>query len=285
MTITWTQGSLPEELFRAVNNDSKERVPGVEFSVTELLAPARMRRLLETNDVQVAATEKLWALIGKALHFELARHGEVTEQTLVGELEGTKISGTVDLIHRDIICDWKLCSVWSWILGVREEWEQQLNCYAWLYRRWDGRLTDEPKDLQVHMIFRDWHRSKANGVDYPATETHTVSLVIWPDDKATEFLRSRIRAHKDAVRSLPVCSDAERWHRPGGVAVMKQRQKKALRVLPTEEEAIAWAEQKNEGGLYLEPRPGKDIRCLDWCAARSVCDHARQLNNNNENEP
>lgn len=269
------------------------------FSVTELIGPARIRQLMRTKDVVLDSSDRLWALLGTGINAALDRldQDSVYLQAQVQHMvDGILVTGTPDAIDvpRRCITDWKVCSSWTWKLGgPKEEWEQQLNCYAYLSRRgiasapwddsdkrsWEDRLVGPfaPEFLEVTMIFRDWSASRMHSEDYPDHWTKTVLVPMWPDLAVEQFLQARIKEHRDAEFMLPDCSDEERWHRAGGVAVMKKGNKRAKRVLPTEEEARAWAENKGEPGLYLETRAGKDVRCLSWCPARSVCDHGLSL--------
>jgi len=143
------------------------------------------------------------------------------------------------------------------------------------------------------MLFRDWSAARAgrSGDDeYPASACQTIEIPRWEVDHAEEFMRTRLALHLAAneirLPNLPaLCSDAERWHRPGAWAVMKKGNKRALRLLPSKHDATAWAEHKGVGGLYLEERPGSDLRCAEYCAARSVCPHGIKIQNQTNQNP
>lgn len=299
MTIRYVNKTgMPEALHAACSRMDRERVPG-EFSVTELIGPPRIRQLLRTEDVELDSSSGLWALLGMGVNLALDKYAGDTingpaDFVLQPEFKH-RIDGVLVVGHPDVVVpstltirDWKVCSAWVWSLGGQKaEWEAQLNSYAYLARRSSSferedesvaELPVDPKRLEITMIFRDWSASKVRpDGDYPDHWTKTVSMPLWPDQQAEEFLRNRIRLHREAESVLPDCTDHERWHRPGGVAVMKKGRKRALRVLDDEVEARMWAEQNGEGGLYLERREGKDVRCLSWCPARSVCSHAQSL--------
>lgn len=283
MVVTYTnRHGLPPALAAAIMADRKPKV--ADFSVTELIGPPRARVLLSRYDVEIDVSDRLLAMLGKAMHMLLEGHGHMTEQTRENTIGGTSVSGTLDEITEDgAIIDYKQTSVWAWIYGGRVEWEQQLNCYAWLDR---PRAGGNPTALRVCMIFRDWHKSKSNGPDYPGHFCKTIDVPIWPDAVAEDFIRTRIAAHRAAEIALPDCTPEERWNRTGGYAVMRRGRKSALPggIHPTEAEARTFAEKLGEGGLYLEHRPGKDVRCLGYCDARSVCDYAKSLHQNGDEE-
>ncbi len=291
MATTWTnKHHIPDALARAVALDDKAKV--AHYSVTELLSPPLMRRLLAEKDVSQDVSERIWALLGKGCHAVLDKNGDETERCLIASLDGVSISGTLDEITQDTIRDWKVTSVWSWIFGGRLEWEQQLNCYRWLavhaHQEWTPGgvpILWEPRaisSLQVTMIFRDWMQSHVGRDNYPDAMVKTIDIDIWDEDKTVAFLRERLAAH--LAPEPRACSDEERWHRPGAWAVMRLGRKTALRTLATEAAARVWAEESNLPGLKLEHRPGKDVRCLSYCPARSVCSHALSLTNTDDQQ-
>ena len=93
---------------------------------------------------------------------------------------------------------------------------------------------------------------------------------------------SKLRLHN----KLPLCSDDERWKKKDSWAVRKKAQKRALRVLDTEEEAIKYMEwhkntdsaymPKYTGGYEIDFRQGEYNRCKgNYC---SVADFCQQYN-------
>jgi hypothetical protein len=323
MATTWTNDhGIPTALVEAIT-DHVHRPIG-RYSVTQLLEPPRIRRLLEQNDVTADVSERLWSMLGSGIHAVLAERGAETELQIAGKLGGVWVSGTIDASETPaaptgvadpfapappagggpILRDWKMTSVYTWKAGGREEWERQLNLYSWLMQR--GRLSmvrrpggraslklhtpRVPSALLVTMIFRDWSAARAaravidaDGLpDYPPAACATIELPRWEIDYAEEFARKRLDLHLAAnavhMPSLPaLCSDAERWHRPGAFAVMKKGRKTAMRLLPSRADAVAWAEHNGSAGLYIDERPGADVRCESYCSARSVCPHAIQI--------
>ena len=96
----------------------------------------------------------------------------LSEERLFCDEKGWTISGAIDLqeIHEEngfatvTVSDYKVTSVWSVIYG-KEEWVNQLNCYAWLVRQAKGLSVTK---LRIIAILRDWQRRRAEeSGDYP----------------------------------------------------------------------------------------------------------------------
>ena len=71
----------------------------------------------------------------------------------------------------------------------------------------------------------------------------------------------------EAGKVLP-CTPEERWERPTHFAVMKQGQKRVVRVFDTREEAEG---NITKAGLYVEERAGSSVRCEYYCRVASFC--------------
>ena len=172
-----------------------------------------------------------------------------------------------------------MTSVWSVIHG-KIEWEQQLNCYAFLSQKNKGMKV---KSLQICAILRDWNRREAERrEDYPQAPVILVDIPLWPDTKRIDYIKERVAMHQDAqinydlAQAFPSCSDEERWKRGEAWAVKKKGNKRALRVFETEELAQEFAEahkaRKNEYVLEIEHREGEYVRCKgDYCGVANFC--------------
>ena len=113
-----------------------------DYSVTELLSPPRVRRLQQRHDAVLTndVSDMLWALLGSALHVVAERasaEDHVTEERIVAEIDGVKVSGGIDLQEMTsdgvIITDYKFTSAYS-VMNEKKEWEEQLN---YVYRDWE----------------------------------------------------------------------------------------------------------------------------------------------------
>jgi hypothetical protein len=235
--------------------------------------------LLRKYDENISedVSERGWSLLGSSVHkvVEAAFEAEeddrlVVEHRMFGELDGVKFSGQCDTYDKstNTIYDLKTASVWEIVNGVREEREQQLNCYAYLGRNAEKWPVD---NIAAIFILRDWSKVKAaTEPDYPQNQMFVYPLRMWTDNEAEEFIRWRIQVHEGAKADLPYCTPEEQWLRPAKYAVMGTNRKSAYRLLDSAQEAQAWI-TKNKKGNFVEERPGKAVRCEDYCAVKPFC--------------
>lgn len=275
MKIT-NEYNLPQPIVRAVTNDPYTR-GGAHISVTGLISPPRKRILEARHDekISVDASERIWSLLGQSVHHILERSGGdgvLTEERLSIDVNGWRVSGQADLLEADMtLSDYKVTSVYSFLLGDKPEWEAQLNMYAHLYRR-NG---FEPKRLQIVAILRDWTSSKAAEADYPKAPCLCVEVPMWPDEKAAAFIAERVGIHQAADaradHDLPACTSAEMWERPTTYAVKKVGGKRAINggVCTTMDEARRV--QGQNPGTEVEVRAGERVRCERFCNAAPFC--------------
>jgi hypothetical protein len=243
-----------------------------QISVTEIISPPQIRALTikHWEEITEDASERLWAAVGSLMHQLLERHGDIprhqAERTLSTVVEGVNVTGTFDLFYEGgVLTDYKFVSVWTTMNGVKEEWEQQLNLYAHLLKLSGARI----ETLQVVTIYRDWTKSKAFDSNYPSTQVQTFTVPLWPNEVIENFLLERVRLHMKAeAGEVTPCTAEERWERPTRYAVMKQGQKRAVRVFDTREEAEG---NVTKAGLYVEVRRGSSVRCESYCRVAAFC--------------
>lgn len=263
--------SLPEPLVSAVSRKREPRAG--QISVTELISPPQMRALTLRHWAELTedASDRIWATMGQLMHKLLEEHGRdsdshLIEHTLSSEVQGTTVTGTLDLYHRDgVLTDYKFVSVWTTIDGVKREWEQQLNLYAELLRR-----NNYPVNrLQIVAIYRDWSKTRAQDSSYPKSQVSVFEVPLWLEEEAGKFLEERVRLHRLAEAGEFIeCTAEERWERRTKYALMKRGRKSALKLFDTEEEATAALSQP---GHYVETRAGSSIRCESYCAVSAFC--------------
>jgi len=224
-----------------------------------------------------SVTERGWSLLGSSVHkvveaaFEADEDDSlIVEHRMFGELDGVTFSGQCDTYDKstNTIYDLKTASVWEIINGVREEREQQLNCYAYLGRNAEKWPVD---NIAAIFILRDWSKNKAmREPDYPQSQMFVYPLRMWTDNEAEEFIRWRIKVHEGAKADLPYCTPDEQWVRPTKYAVMSAGQKKAHRLLDSAQEAQNWI-TNNRKGTFVVERPGEAVRCEDYCSVMPLC--------------
>jgi hypothetical protein len=183
------------------------------------------------------------------------------------------VTGQIDLYDESTstIYDYKETSVYSFLLGMKQSWTQQLNCYAHLLRCHYYPVHN----LVIFALLRDWNQRKAETEDdYPSCQFHVQPVTLWPAGDTREYLEERVRLHREARKltddDLPPCTEEERWARPASWAVKKKGVKRAQRVFTTEEEASELAEAK---GYTVEYRPGQDVRCERYCKVAPWCNY------------
>lgn len=261
------------------------------ISVTQLIKPPRVLQLERRYDEEITidVSNNLWAWFGTAMHLVLedAAKGKemLSEEQLSVEVGGWKINGRPDLLLPECrnlkLVDLKTMSVWSYLLEkghVKPEHEQQLNIYRHMFQA-NGFRADY---LEVWAILKDWRRGESRkDPDYPPIPFVRIKVPMWEDKQAADFLAARVGLHQAAAKvddsALPMCTPDERWRRPSTWAVMKGTNIKAMRVLPSPEEAKAWVEQSNDKTLRIVERPGVDNRCTpEFCHGAPWCSYYQQ---------
>jgi len=289
MNLTNTH-NLPESIYRAIAKDSYVKVGN--YSATGLIKPPQMVALESryAGKITEDASDGLWRLLGEAVHYVLEKgnHADViSEARLQIKLGGGIIvSCKPDLynITDKSIDDFKCTSAYSFILGDKPEWAQQLNVNAAIYRE-NGFPVER---LRIFAILRDWMRSKTlSDQDYPQIPFQTVEIPMWPHKQAMDFIIDRVGLHEASIytpdEALMPCTDAERWKRPTTYAVMKEGRKSAVRVLDTIEaakEILAVHVNSGKGRFSIETRKGGAIRCEGgYCNAAPFCQQLKREGN------
>lgn len=286
MIIT-NKHNLPEIFVRAVKNDKYSR-GGADYSATDLIRPVRITHLTRRHDaeIEVDVSDLFFALLGKAVHSILEDTQAVNalqEERLHLNILGRSLSGQADLyegIHfADIeggrLTDHKSTSVWSAIYGSREEeWTQQTNIYAYLYRAAVGLPVSE---LGANVIYRDWRSGEAKRQEKYPPPMESIRLALWEEARQREFIESRLAvliAHEDEPDArLPECTPEEQWARGETWCAKKNGGKKASpgSIKETPEQVAAWiAEQKKPSEYAIEHRPPERKRC-EMCRVSRWC--------------
>ena len=295
MVITNNAG-YPEALVKAVENDSYSKGEGVDRSVTGLLAPPRQAALKEIHGHEIVedVSDRTYALYGQLVHLLLERAGEqsrnaINEQRLYTEVNGWKISGQTDTLTLTedqrswIISDYKFVTAYkfkrsySGELVIPEDYEQQLNMYAYLLNE-NGFKVD---GLKIVAIYRDWSKLEAKrDKNYPQLGAETHDIPLWSEDKARSFMEERVRLHQAAENDLPECTDDERWAKPDKYALMPTAKSvRARKLFDSEIDATTWAAANNmKPGFVVEHRKGANVRCENYCVVSEWCEQFKILN-------
>lgn len=277
--------NVPLPIVNAVLDDEYDKGDSV-LSVTQLISPPRVVVLQKLNEANltVDVVNRIPALLGTAVHKIVEKGAKnlpnyVVEERLFAEVLGWKISGAVDLQIDNgngewEINDYKVVSVYS-VQGEKPEWEQQLNCYAWLSRKVHGRNVTA---LKIVAILRDWQRKQATfSPAYPQSQVAVVDIPLWTPEQQESFINERVSLHQAAQKavdngeSVTYCSDQERWLRGETWAVMKEGRKSAVKLHDNKEEAERHVGELGNGHSVLH-RPGDYVRCAgDYCMVARYC--------------
>lgn len=283
MEITNNQ-NLPQPFVDAVSSSIRVPKRGV-ISCTGIIDPPQKRILTidHWDEIEEDASDRVWALFGSSVHAVLEKHegNNLSEETLSHEVDGWNITGTIDLWENGTLDDYKVTSVYAFLLGEKEEWKWQTNIYAWLYRKYGF----EVKKLRIIAILRDWSRRKAEqDKDYPQSNVLVKEIELLSDEEVESYVKTRLTMHKMAEEgALPECSDEERWHRPDTWAVKKEGNKKATRVFEKEFQAETFVIDQEKSPpkgkvvkWVIEHRRGEDVRCDSYCSAAPWCEQRKK---------
>jgi len=255
-----------------------------DISVTQLISPPRMVALQEQHKDEIVedAADLIPAFLGSALHGALesaAFYSEdgkrfSAENRVYDCIDDWTISGMYDLLDNEThtLWDYKLCSVWEYMGDPKKEWVQQLNVLRFICNG-TGR---EVNNLKILAVYRDWSRNRAlNGGDYPPSQVQEVEIPMWPIEETEEYIKERVRLHKDARINLPRCTAEDRWERPTKWAVMKTGRKSAIKLHDDEETAAIHIENIDKPGHYIQERPGESVRC-GYCRVAEFCEQRKE---------
>lgn len=274
--------NLPLPMASALQRDDYVKVG--DISVSSLISAPRRVALLQRHDGEIVTdvTENMWLLLGKSIHKVLETADTTNllpEERLIINVNGWIVSGQPDLWADKTLDDFKVTSVFSFLLGEKPDWERQLNCYARLYTEYGFGVTQ----LRIIAILRDWSQSRvARETNYPETGIMVVNIPLWRGDLIDKYIRDRVFLHQIARNcaddELPFCTPEERWERPTTWAVMKDGNKKASRVFPLSVEAHHYISTQDKKHLYsVLERPGESVRCERFCKALPWCNQAKEM--------
>lgn len=255
------------------------------YSATALLKGIR-EAILERrhgDEIEQDVSDMIWLLFGTAVHSILENQTEgATEfkETYVEMPVGNyKVSGRFDLYDAatQTITDYKTCSIWKVIHKDFEDWQKQLLIYAAIMN-YNGFPV---KHGQIVAIMKDHSKSKAKfDSSYPQFPVMQINFNYSSVDfeRIIEFIKTRIGEIREAETlsddELPICTPDERYNDGDKYAVMRKGRKTALRVLACREEAEQW--MQDNGGDFIQCRPGEDKKCKDYCSACQFCNYYRE---------
>lgn len=280
---------LPAPIVKAVTNDPYDAGDS-DFTITGLLKPPRMVQLSKYAEVVTDAGDRLYSLQGQIMHHileragkELAAEGYIVEKrfytTYVVDGKIYRVSVQIDLFDpaKGILQDYKYTSVGAAKKGLKEDHRFQLNFQAEVLRR-NGFQVDL---AEVVLLLRDWSAERTYE-GYPESPCIKQVVKLMSKEEVDAWVVERIVAHEAAKVSLPLCTDEERWSRPTFAVMKTPTAVRATRVFDNRTDADDFIAAK--GGTVVE-RPGRSIRCMRYCDAKSVCEQAKAILGDEESTP
>lgn len=275
--------NLPEQIVNAVKKDDYNN--NGTYSATTLLKDPKEIILFNRHKDEITedVSEHVYSLLGTSVHYilEKAEEGEnqFKEERLYYKFGDDTISGKFDFydMEEEMLGDYKVTTVYKYLLGDNEHYRFQLLTYAYLLRK-NGFPC---KGGRIYQIFRDWQRSKAKfDKSYPQKPVNVITFRFYDKDFAyieNEIQQRLANIHKYedfADDEIPICSKENRWATDDKFAVMKKGRKSAMRVLNSKEEAEEW--MKNNGGEFIQERPAESRKCVDYCGCCEFCNFWRE---------
>lgn len=275
---------LPQPIYDAVKNDPYSK-GDADYSVTGLLRPAQMAVLedIYADKITEDVTDRIYSLMGQVVHgiLERADTTGIAEERLYMNLMGKRISGQMDrmVFSEGLLQDYKFVSVKKVMRGRPDDFIQQLNFYAELMRR-----NDYPIErAELVFIFRDWElfRARSDKTErYPVHNVQIMGVELLPSQQVIDQMVERLRQHELAKlarsadgRSLPGCSDEERWLQPSGWIAKKPDGKRAFAKGSTDGElASLQATGIIPAGSVIYRNAPKYRRCEDFCRVSEFCE-------------
>ncbi len=272
--------NLPQALVDAAHGDYVVE-EGI-ISATTLLKGTKeiLLTMRHRNEIVVDVSDMLWSIYGTAVHKVLDGNtyepNVIKEERFYKEYQHYTVSGQPDYynIKTKTLIDYKNTSVWKVVYGDFSDWERQLYIYSILLVH-NGHLV---KTGKISAMLRDHRDSEITG-DYPIIPYFQVEYDITDDGLADtqKFITTRLDDvyynSQNIDNQIPPCSPEERWAKPTTYAVMKGGNKRASRVLNTQDEAMLYIADKNITGAEIVQRPGQDVKCERYCYVTPWCDY------------
>ena len=281
---------VPDVIWRAASNDKYSRGLA-DISVTQLIDAPQISVLRDRykDELSQDATERMWSLLGTAVHslLEHAADTALVEERLFLREGPLVLSGAVDVQEEEpdgsiSVMDFKVTGASSVMWG-KDSWHKQLNMYALLIRRNKGKRVGK---LQICAILRDWKRSELiRDQRYPKSPIVVIDIPVWSDEKQDTYLAERIDIHHRAREGEDIpCTPDERWERGEKWAVLKTlKSKRSVRNFPSEKEAIDYSINTE---YIVQHRPGVCARCeQDFCGVAKWCKQFNDLSARTRKEP
>lgn len=298
---------MPEHAFAAIClRQGRLSPPKLDYIGVSTLIGAPLPRYLYArywHQLEINASDTMNAIQGQLGHLLFAgiESETQTEIHLSTNFEGTRIMGIADYYDPNLLIlgDVKFKQVNSVTAGniSKDDYlEKQLNVYSWMARRQGLKV----EHLQGDIYINGWVRYKTLGHDnYPKTPYLKINIPIWEENFTANYVRERIAVHDTkairllrgqtdgdvsaldaAMMEIPVCTDKERFAHPTRYAVMKEGQKKAVKLFDCSGEAKDFISAQTlamASKMTVAERKGGYTNCLWYCNCRHICPYNKTV--------
>ena len=274
------RNNLPDWVVESVKHARDSYNPGEEsISATNIIKPALIWKLERQFEVEEDVSDLIASFDGTCLHAGVEKALEENSRYVVEkrfykdiDVDGktVKISGQVDLYDTETKTLWdaKRTTSYKVTKGTHDEYEQQLNIGRWL-------MNNVPEKIAIGSFIKDFNfRESMYNKNYPKAMFHPIPLRVWETEEVEEFIRKKVREKLDPT--LTPCTEEERWKRSDSFAVMKEGNKRAVRVFYSMSEAAEFAHGNEK--MYIEQRDGENVRCLHYCKVKDHCPFFEEFN-------
>lgn len=289
MRVTNKYG-LPKVLENVLHRDPYTK--GASYrSATQLGDSPRIALLRQIHDdeIEMDVSDSIFLILGKIGHMVMEEgvdERSVAERRYFTDVNGITISGQIDLYNEAdgtvTIYDHKFTKTWTVTHGDKEDWQRQLNVYAYLI---DQETNFEVGKAYIICYLRDWDEQTARkNRDYPRAPVMQLEIPLWSKEDRARYVLERTRCHAEASMrhglhgEIPECTDEERWKRPDKYQVWADRNKMPSGTYDTIEEADERCRELNvkarSGRSYgVIAKRGEPIRCQrNYCRVADFCD-------------
>jgi len=194
------------------------------------------------------------------------------EQRVEREIEGFVVSGKFDMVIEGQIFDVKSTSVYSVIMGSKEEdYTLQASYYRWLS---PDLITSDT--VHIQHIFTDWSRAASKQQkNYPPSRLMNNTYELIPLDQSENMIRTKIKEIKDnwnkPESELPFCTDKELWRSEPAYKYYADPNKtdgRSTKNFDNLAEANQFKADKGKGIVLTIP--GK-VKACNYCVAFDIC--------------
>lgn len=283
--------NLPAPFVDAVRRDY--RYTPKRYSVTSLLKGTREAILQRRHQDEIVTevADSAWLIFGSAVHSILENAKETETQLKENRIElvmpnGYTLSGIFDLYDdaTGVVTDYKTASVWKVIYDEWDDYRKQLLCYCYMLHE----MGFDAHTGEIVALLKDHSKTKAKTeAEYPKNPVIVKRFEFTQNDfdEIGQWLELKFHEIEECEKlqddELPICSNDERWYKPGKWAVTKKGNKKATKLFDEDKEAEArnyadFLSERDKKPYEVDFRPGTDSKCMEYCSVCEFCSYWKE---------